>query len=44
MGEVLGSSHRGRNVGRGFENRVLQRIFEPKRDGVTEQWRKVLYV
>jgi len=44
MGELLGRSHRGRNVGRVFENRVLQRVFEPKRDGVTGQWRKVLYV
>jgi hypothetical protein len=24
-----------------FENRVLRRIFGPKRDGVTEGWRKV---
>ena len=24
-----------------FENRVLRRIFGPKRDGVTGQWRKV---
>jgi hypothetical protein len=23
-----------------FENRVLRRVFGPKRDGVTEQWRK----
>ena len=23
-----------------FENRVLRRIFGPKRDGVTGQWRK----
>ena len=22
-----------------FENRVLRRIFGPKRDGVTEEWR-----
>jgi len=24
-----------------FENRVLRRIFGPKRDGVTEEWRKL---
>ena len=24
-----------------FENRVLRRIFGPKRDGVTGQWRKL---
>jgi hypothetical protein len=24
-----------------FENRVLRRIFEPKRDGVTGSWRKL---
>jgi hypothetical protein len=24
-----------------FENRVLSRIFEPKRDGVTGEWRKL---
>jgi hypothetical protein len=24
-----------------FENRVLRRIFEPKRDGVTGGWRKL---
>ena len=24
-----------------FENRVLRRIFEPKRDGVAGQWRKL---
>jgi hypothetical protein len=24
-----------------FENRVLRRIFGPKRDGVTEGWRKL---
>jgi hypothetical protein len=26
---------------RGFENRVLRRIFGPKRDGVTGGWRKL---
>jgi len=24
-----------------FENRVLRRVFEPKRDEVTEEWRKL---
>jgi len=24
-----------------FENRVLRRIFEPKRDGLTGDWRKL---
>jgi hypothetical protein len=24
-----------------FENRVLRRIFRPKRDEVTEEWRKM---
>jgi hypothetical protein len=27
-----------------FENRVLRRIFGPKRDGVTGGWRKLRYV
>ena len=26
---------------RAFENRVLRRIFEPKRDEVTGEWRKL---
>jgi hypothetical protein len=26
---------------RAFENRVLRRIFRPKRDGVTGGWRKL---
>jgi hypothetical protein len=26
-----------------FENRVLRRVFGPKRDEVTEEWRKLLY-
>jgi hypothetical protein len=26
---------------RGFENRVLRRIFGPKRDGVTGEWRQI---
>jgi hypothetical protein len=25
-----------------FENRVLRRIFSPRRDDVTEEWRKLL--
>ena len=28
-------------LGRLFENRVLRRIFGPKRDGVTGKWRKL---
>jgi hypothetical protein len=24
-----------------FENRVLRRVFDPKRDGVTGEWRKL---
>ena len=24
-----------------FENRVLRRIFGPKRDGVTEEWKRL---
>ena len=26
---------------RGFENRVLRRVFGPKRDEVTGEWRKI---
>ena len=26
---------------RAFENRVLRRVFGPKRDEVTEEWRKL---
>jgi hypothetical protein len=26
---------------RGLENRVLRRVFEPKRDEVTGEWRKL---
>jgi hypothetical protein len=26
-----------------FENRALRRKFEPKRDGVTGQWRRIQY-
>jgi hypothetical protein len=35
MGVKLGLSHGGRNKDRVFENRVLRRIFGPKRDEVT---------
>ena len=42
MGVKLGRSHLGRKVGlRVFENRVLRRIFGPKRDEVTGKWRKL---
>jgi hypothetical protein len=34
---TLGEEHRLRV----FENRVLRRIFGPKRDGVTGEWRKL---
>ena len=37
MGVKLGHSHRLRVFG----NRVLRRIFEPKREEVTGEWRKV---
>ena len=37
MGVKLGHSH-GLRV---FENRVLRRIFGPKRDEVTGEWRKL---
>jgi hypothetical protein len=32
---------RGEHKLRMFENRVLRRIFGPKRDGVTGRWRKL---
>jgi len=44
MGVKLDRSHRGRNIRgrlRVFENMVLRRIFEPKRDEVTGEWRKL---
>jgi hypothetical protein len=44
MGVRLDRSHRGRNIRsrlRVFENRVLRRIFGPKRDEVTGEWRKL---
>jgi hypothetical protein len=31
----------GGTYAKGFENRVLKRIFGPKRDEVTGQWRKL---
>jgi hypothetical protein len=37
MGVKLGLSHRLRV----FENRVLRRIFGPKRDEVTGEWKKL---
>jgi hypothetical protein len=39
MGVELGRSH-GLRL-RVFENRVLRRIFWPKRDGVRREWRKL---
>jgi len=42
VGVKLGRSHCGRNVDWGvFENRVLRRIFGPKRDEVTGERRKL---
>ena len=38
MGVKLGREDRRLNI---FENRVLRRIFGPKRDEVTGEWRKV---
>ena len=38
MGVKLGRSHSGRRV---FENRVLRRIFVPKRAEETGEWRKL---
>jgi hypothetical protein len=35
-----GLSHHGKNTLRVFKNRVLRRIFGPKRDKVTGGWRK----
>jgi hypothetical protein len=38
----LVSDLKGRNIDlRVFENAVLRRIFGPKRDGVTGDWRKL---
>jgi hypothetical protein len=42
MGVKLGLSHLGRNKGgRVFENRVLRRIFGPKRDEATGERRRL---
>jgi len=42
MGVKLGHSHlREEHRLRVFENRVLRRIFGPKRDEVTREWRKL---
>jgi hypothetical protein len=41
MGEELGLSHlREEHRLRVFENKVLRRIFGPKRDEVTGEWRE----
>jgi hypothetical protein len=34
-------SHRGRNIGWMFENVVPRRIFGPKKDEVTWEWRRL---
>jgi hypothetical protein len=34
-------SHRGRNIGWMFENTVPRRIFGPKKDEVTWEWRRL---
>ena len=41
MSAKLGRSHREKRRLRVFENRVLRRIFGPKRDVVTGEWRKL---
>ena len=42
MGVELGHSHlREEHRLRVFENRVLRRIFQPKRDQITGEWRKL---
>jgi hypothetical protein len=42
MGVKLGRSYWGRNEGlKFFENRMLRRIFGPKRDDVTGEWRRL---
>ena len=44
MGMKLGVSHLGRNVAwRYWGNRVQRKIFEPKRDEVTGDWRRLHY-
>jgi hypothetical protein len=39
--ETLSLTLREEHRLRVFENRVLRRIFGPKRDGVTRKWRKL---
>jgi hypothetical protein len=41
MGVKLVLSHGGRNVGWMFENTVAKRIFGPKKDEVTWEWRRL---
>ena len=41
MGVKLGLTRREERMLRVFENRVLRRIFGPKRDEVTGDWRKL---
>jgi hypothetical protein len=41
MGVKLGLTLREEHRLRVFENRVLMRIFGPKRDGVTGEWRRL---
>jgi hypothetical protein len=41
MGETWTLTLREEHRLRVFENKVLRRIFEPKRDEVTEGWRKL---
>jgi hypothetical protein len=41
MGVKLGLSCQGKSIDRVFEYRVLIRLFGPKRDKVTGEWRKL---
>jgi hypothetical protein len=41
MGVKLGPTLREEHTLRVFENRVLRRMFGPKRDEVTGEWRKL---
>ena len=41
MGVKLGQTLREERRLRVFQNRVLRRIFGPRRDGVTGEWRKL---
>jgi hypothetical protein len=39
----FGLSHEGKNIDKGcFENRVLRRIYRPKRDDVTGGWKNYI--